>query len=205
MTSFRTRRLVPWTSLIAMLAFLAGPVSAGDKSCSVTVADLRCEYLQDPLGIDVRQPRLSWKLAAVDPQARGQKQTAFQVLVASTKALLDQDQGDLWDSGMVSLDQSVHVVYTGKPLASGLECFWKVRVKDENGVTSAWSRPARWTMGLLDKSDWQGKWIGTDQVFQRRGARRRRTTRCRTRGCARRSSSRPSPAGDGLCGLRRLS
>jgi alpha-L-rhamnosidase len=169
MMLFRTSRPVLWVSLIAMLAFLAAPAFAGGKACSVTVIDLRCEYLQDPLGIDVRQPRMSWKLAAVDPQARGQKETAFQVLVAGTKAILDQDQGDLWDSGVVSLDQSVHVVYTGKPLASGLECFWKVRVKDENGVTSAWSRPARWTMGLLDSSDWHGKWVGTDQVFQRKG------------------------------------
>jgi alpha-L-rhamnosidase len=150
-----------------MLAFLAGPVCAGEKPCSVTVTDLRCEYLKDPLGIDVRQPRLSWKLAAVDAQARGQRQTAYQVLVASTKVLLDKDQADLWDSGVVPSDQAVHVVYTGKSLGSGTECFWKVRVKDETGVTSPWSRPARWTLGLLDKADWSGQWIGADQVFRR--------------------------------------
>jgi alpha-L-rhamnosidase len=158
-----------WMSFVAVLAFLTGPAFAGEKPGSVTVADLRCEYLTDPLGIDARQPRMSWKLAVVDPQARGQKQTACQVLVASTKALLDKDQADLWDSGVVPSDQSVHVVYTGKPLGSGTECFWKVRVKDETGVTSPWSRPARWTMGLLDKADWSGKWIGTDEVFKRQG------------------------------------
>lgn len=169
MRSSHTRRLVPWMLLVAVSAFFAGSAFAGEKPCAVTVADLRCEYLKDPLGIDVSQPRLSWKLAAVDVQARGQKQTAYQVLVASTKALLDKDQADLWDSGTVSSDQSVHVAYSGKPLASGVECFWKARVKDENGVTSAWSRPARWTMGLLEKSDWSGKWIGTDQLFKREG------------------------------------
>jgi alpha-L-rhamnosidase len=133
----------------------------------VTVADLRCEYLSNPLGIDVQQPRLSWKLEAADPQARGQRQTAYQVLVASTKALLDSDKGDFWDSGMISSDQSVLVAYTGKPLGSGTECYWKVRVKDEAGVTSAWSKPGRWTMGLLEKSDWSGKWIGASEVFTR--------------------------------------
>jgi alpha-L-rhamnosidase len=133
----------------------------------VKVADLRCEYLQDPLGIDVRQPRLSWKLTAVDAQARGQKQTAFQILVASTQALLDQDQADLWDSGLAALDQSVHVVYLGKALAPGMECFWKVRVKDEKGATSAWSEPSRWTVGPLENSDWSGRWIGTDELFTR--------------------------------------
>ncbi len=167
MRSCRIRTLVRWVSLVVVLASVGGPVLAGGQSCSVTVTDLRCEYLKDPLGIDVSQPRLSWKLAAVDPQARGQRQTAFQVLVASTKDLLDKDQADLWDSGMPSLNQSVHVVCTGRPLGPGTECFWKVRVKDENGVLSAWSQPAHWTMGLLEKSDWMGKWIGTDELFTR--------------------------------------
>ncbi len=167
MRSSRTRTVVPWMSLAVVLGLAGGLALAGGQACSVTVADLRCEYLKDPLGIDVSQPRLSWKLAAADPQARGQRQTAFQVLVASTRALLDKDQADLWDSGVASLDQSVHVVYTGRPLGPGTECFWKVRVKDENGVTSAWSQPARWTMGLLEKSDWMGKWIGTDELFTR--------------------------------------
>jgi len=167
MRSSRIRTLAPWMSLVVVLASVGGPALAASQSCSVTVTDLRCEYLKDPLGIDVSQPRLSWKLAAADPQARGQKQTAFQILVAGTKDLLDKDQADLWDSGMASLDQSVHVVYTGRPLGPGTECFWKVRVKDENGVLSAWSQPARWTMGLLEKSDWLGKWIGTDELFTR--------------------------------------
>jgi alpha-L-rhamnosidase len=150
-----------------MLASVSGPALAGGPACSVTVTDLRCEYLKDPLGIDVSQPRLSWKLTAVDPQARGQRQTAYQIVVASTKELLDTSEPDLWQSGVVTSDQSVHVVYRGKPLASGMECFWRVRVKDENGVLSASSPPARWTMGLLEKSDWAGKWIGTDQLFTR--------------------------------------
>lgn len=160
-------RLVQGMSFVAASMLFAVPVLAGEKACSVTVTDLRCEYLKNPLGIDASQPRLSWKLAAADPQARGQRQTAFQVVVASTKALLDKDQADLWDSGVASLGQSVHVVYTGRPLGPGTECFWKVRVKDENGVLSAWSQPARWTMGLLEKSDWMGKWIGTDELFTR--------------------------------------
>ena len=102
---------------IGVLALCAGSVVAGNRQSSVTPADLRCEYLSDPLGIDVRQPGLSWKLIAVDPMSRGQKQTAYQVLAATDKALLDNDKGDLWDCGMVSSDQSVHVVYADQPLA----------------------------------------------------------------------------------------
>ena len=153
--------------VLAFLPIWAGYAAAAGGPCSVTLADLRCEYLKDPLGIDVQQPRLSWQLVAAEPAARGQKQTAYRILVASTKALLDEDKGDLWDSGEVASDQSAHVVYTGKPLGSGASCFWKVRAKDQAGATSAWSAPARWTMGLLERSDWSARWIGTDQVFTR--------------------------------------
>jgi alpha-L-rhamnosidase len=165
MRASRIHRPVQGITLFVTLIALCAGAARGQSS--VTVTDLRCEYLPEPLGIDVRQPRLSWELAAVDPQARGQKQTGYQVLVASARTLLDNDKGDLWDSGVVSSDQSAQVVYRGKPLGSGMECYWKVRVKDEEGRVSAWSKPGRWTMGLLEKSDWSAKWIGTSEFFSR--------------------------------------
>jgi len=132
-------------------------------AASVKVTDLRCEYLAEPLGLDVAQPRLSWRLEASDARARGQRQTAYQVAAASSEKLLAQ--ADLWDSGMVDGDQSVNVVYGGKPLTSGQACCWKVRVKDEHGAVSGWSPAGHWTMGLLAPADWEAKWIGSDQVF----------------------------------------
>lgn len=134
---------------------------------SVAVVDPRCEYLTDPLGIDVVQPRLSWKLQALDSDARGLKQTQYHILVSISLINLMQHQGDLWDSGEVTSNQSVNIEYAGKPLQTGMECFWKVRVRDQNGEWSAWSEPARWSMGLLDPSDWKARWIGTNQQFQR--------------------------------------
>ena len=95
---------------VTMLVGVAGSCWAG-----VNVERLRCEYLNDPLGIDVTEPRLSW---IVQSDERGQKQTAYQVLVASTPELLANDQGDLWDSGRVESDQTIHVEYAGKPLVS---------------------------------------------------------------------------------------
>lgn len=168
MSSFPVAKFVRRMLVLVLFLVSVGQAVAASGSCSVAVADLQCEYLSEPLGIDVRQPRLCWRLEATDPAARGQKQTAYQVLVASTKTLLDAGTGDLWDSGEVASGQSLHVVYAGKPLGSGASCFWKVRVKDQAGVTSAWSEPARWTMGLLEKADWSARWIGTDQVFDRR-------------------------------------
>jgi alpha-L-rhamnosidase len=124
--------------------------------------DLRCEYRTNPLGLDTLAPRLSWKLAAADPAARGLGQSAYQVLVASSEALLLRNQGDLWDSGKVDGDRSIQVPYGGKALSSGELVWWKVRVWDNDAKPSAWSDPARWSMGLLAASDWQGKWIGLD-------------------------------------------
>ena len=120
---------------------------------------LRCEYVENPLGIDVLEPRLSWLLA---DDRRGQRQTAYQVLVASSPDTLVRDRGDLWDSGKVHSDQSIHVQYSGKPLVSRQACWWKVRIWDKEGQPSLWSEAARWSMGLLSSTDWTGKWIGLD-------------------------------------------
>ncbi len=106
-----------------LLIAAAGPAWAG-----VTVDKPRCEYQVDPRGIDVAQPRLSWILQS---DQRGQKQTAYQVLVASSPDVLAKDQGDLWDSRRVASDQTIHVEYAGKPLSSRLQCFWKVRAWDQ--------------------------------------------------------------------------
>jgi alpha-L-rhamnosidase len=101
---------------------LSNNISAAE---SISPVDLRCEYLSNPLGIDVTKPRLSWKL---ESGQRGQKQTAYRLLVASSAEKLKKNTGDLWDSGKVRSDQSVHVTYDGKELISRTQCFWKVMV-----------------------------------------------------------------------------
>lgn len=123
---------------------------------------LRCEHLENPLAIDVGDPRLSWKLPADDASRRGLRQTAWQVLVGSTPEKLAAGEGDLWDSGQVVSDETVGLAYAGKPLQSRRQCHWKVRVWDQNGQVSDWSAPARWEMGLLKPSDWKAQWITRD-------------------------------------------
>ena len=124
-------------------------------------ATLRCEYLVNPLGIDTPRPRLQWVLES-HPGERGKRQTAYQILVAASEASLRAGKGDLWDSGKVDSNQTAQIPYGGNPLPSRLLCWWKVRVWDEQGKTSAWSEPAHWSMGLLNPGDWQGDWIGSD-------------------------------------------
>ena len=123
---------------------------------AAAVADLRCEYQTAPLAVDAASPRLSWTLSS---STRGARQTACQILVASSPEKLAADQGDLWDSGKIGSDQTVHIEYAGKTLASRQQGHWKVRAWFADGKVSAWSNPSTWTMGLLSASDWQASWI----------------------------------------------
>jgi alpha-L-rhamnosidase len=138
----------------------------GRAYSAVQPVDLRCEYLINPLGIDATRPRLSWILHSHD---RGQRQTAYRVLVAGSPDRLRLDKGDLWDTGKVVSDQSIQVEYAGKPLASHMRCWWKVRVWGMDGRPSRWSAPATWSMGILTPQEWQAKWIGYTRPGQSAG------------------------------------
>jgi alpha-L-rhamnosidase len=158
------RYLLVWFCLLTFANVL---VAADDAAWQVV--NPRCEYSVDPLGVDTVHPRLYWQLAGTK---RGQRQTAYQVLVASSTELLDKDQGDLWDSGKQKSPQSTHVPYEGKELKSSQVVYWKVRAWDENDQPSSWSPVATWTMGILNDGDWQAKWIvapwQTESILMRR-------------------------------------
>jgi alpha-L-rhamnosidase len=149
-----------FSCLVVALAFMAGiapPSGSAQDDGRAAVRALRCEYLANPAGIDVQNPRLSW---ALNPASAVRSQRAYRVLVASGPAALSRDQGDLWDSGRVASGDSVWIRYAGKPLTSGQRVYWKVRVWGDGGAASPWSAPATWSMGLLQLSDWHARWIG---------------------------------------------
>ena len=155
-------------SIAVMLAAVAMLVSCQPASAT-DVTTLRCEYLDNPLGIDVAKPRLSWvwedlKSDVLDSKSaiRGQRQSSYQILVASTSGLLAKDQGDLWDSGKVDSDKSTQIAYLGATLASHQTAYWKVRAWDQNGSMAVSHESAAWSMGLLNPSEWTAKWIGRD-------------------------------------------
>ena len=148
----RVSCLFLWQFLLLSICLASTSISN-----AATVKELRCEYLDNPLGIDETHPRLSW---IMNSAKRGDLQTAYHILVASSPVILSQNQGDLWDSGIVYSSQSILVVYAGKPLASGMACYWKVQIQDKSGKSTDWSSPASWTMGLLQSEDWTAQWIG---------------------------------------------
>jgi alpha-L-rhamnosidase len=149
-----------WAAFFGILPVV---LASGCKTVvsDVSVTQLRCEYLINPLGIDTSKPRLSWML---ESDKRGQAQKAYRILVASRPDLLNTGNADLWDSGKFESDQSIQVAYAGKDLPSGAQAFWKVKIWDADGAESSWSEPALWTMGLLSPSDWKGKWIAMEQI-----------------------------------------
>ncbi len=128
-------------------------------SCSTqppTVLNLRCEYVRQPLGLNVKRPRLSWELRS---NQNGTRQTAYQILVASSRKKLSQNRGDLWNTGKIPSNQTTQIGYSGKRLHSRQRAYWKVRIWDESDRPSPWSPTAWWEMGL-QPSDWQARWIG---------------------------------------------
>lgn len=146
------------TVLLPLGLFLNAATAAGGAG-RFAPGQLQCEYLKEPSGIEATRPRLNWMIMS---EERGQQQTAYQILVASSERLLKENRGDLWDSGKVMSNQSVQVEYAGKGLGSERSCYWKVRVWDKAGRPSAWSKPALWSMGLLSPAAWNAKWIGRD-------------------------------------------
>ena len=127
---------------------------SADQKLKVT--NLRCEYLENPLGMDVLIPRFSWVITS---NRRDISQSAYRILVADSKEALKSESGNIWDSGKVPSDQSVNVTFKGSFLKSGQTYFWIVKVWNQDGEQSSWSEPALFHTGLFKSSDWSAKWI----------------------------------------------
>lgn len=178
MTTLNTKIRNHWTATATLLLAFVGlgvvqqniktpSLFAAETASPLEVAELRCEHLVNPLGLDLPSPRLSWQLVASHEQLRGQAQKSYHVLVASDQQTLAKNVGDLWDSGLVTSDRSILVPYQGKPLNSHQDCWWKVQIVDAKGQKSAWSKPAYWSMGIVSNDDWhKAEWIGLDDASE---------------------------------------
>ncbi len=151
-------RVIPFKAFFQFLLcpIVSWPAFSHPIKAEIKPTNLRCEYRVNPLGVDVPHPRLSWVLEST---VRGQRQTAYRVLVASSREKLSTREGDLWDSGKVESDRSMQIAYGGKPLKSKAKVFWKIRAWDRDGNASSWSEPATFQMGLLSRADWKARWI----------------------------------------------
>ncbi|WP_370479511.1 glycoside hydrolase family 78 protein [Tamlana flava] len=147
-------------AILLIFVFLSFSIIAQN---GIELSHLQCEMLTNPLGIDVLQPRLSWQIVTDETEV---EQTAYHVLVASSKEKLENNEADLWDSGKVEIDASINVPYKGKKLDSRDVAFWKVKVWTNKGETQ-WSQTALWSMGILSYAEWKStRWIGYNQLFE---------------------------------------
>lgn len=142
--------------IILFFALFSVPLIAQKK---IRVIDLICEYKVNPLGIDTRIPRFSWK---IESSLRGVKQQSYELRVGENAAKLVKGEDVLWTSGVVQSDQSVLIPYGGPAVASRKNYYWQVRVGDANGNTTGWSAVQHWEMGLLSPEDWSASWIQAD-------------------------------------------
>jgi len=127
------------------------------ENCVLEVANPSCERLLKPIGIDMEQPRLSWYLNSA---CSNQRQSAYQIIVASTVEKLKGNEGDVWDSKKVTSSNSLNVQFSGLPLKTAETYYWKVKVWNAEDIASNWSRVEQWTMGLMSKESNKANWIG---------------------------------------------
>lgn len=146
-----------------VLVFVASAASG-----EMSPAHLFCEYASNPLGVDTPRPRLGWSFESATK--RGERQTAYQVLVASSEENLKSGRADLWDSGKVVSDDNIQVAYGGTPLPSDATCYWKVRVWDQHAGGGTCSNMAHFDTGLRTPADWKNAaWIAwrPDEAWRR--------------------------------------
>lgn len=145
------------SSLLAALVFIL----AGCTSCqTVDIKDLRVEMKENPIGIEVSQPRFMWKISSASPDLI---QTSYQIQVAESPENLKNAKDLVWDSGEIKSDESVQIPYEGSPLQSRKQYYWRVKSNTNQG-TSGWSDINTWSMTLLNPSDWKATWIGENKL-----------------------------------------
>ncbi|MBC8052206.1 MAG: family 78 glycoside hydrolase catalytic domain [Sphingobacteriaceae bacterium] len=144
--------------LYILFILLGASLFASSQPHTFLPVNLRCNFLQNPQGIDVTNPDLSWTIQTA-MQRRGMKQTGYEIMVASSPGLLNANKPDLWSTGKILSDKMGQIIYRGKTLRSSTHYWWKVKIWDEKGQASIWSKPSYWVMGILDEAEWKGKWI----------------------------------------------
>lgn len=127
-----------WT--ILLLALLCS--TAGAAAQDFSVVNPRCEYRDEPLGINTLTPRFSWQISARD---RGFLQSAYELIVGDDRAAVAAGRGNLWRVKAKGAE-SLHIPYAGKALESGKESIigacasGTLRAKSRPGCRSTASR-----------------------------------------------------------------
>ena len=130
--------------------------AANHPDTLLSLLNLTCEDVENPMGIDVLRPRFGWQIRSY---TRGVVQEAFRIILAESKESLDSQTNLIWDTKKCVSGNSIHCRYDGPVFRTGIRYFWKVQVWDNAGHISSWSADAWFETGLLNSSDWKARWI----------------------------------------------
>lgn len=149
-----TQRVKELLFILSISLLLTGFSGCQERNQN-TPSGLMTDLLTNPAEAVITnpQPRFSWI-----PADGTTTQSAYQIIVASSKKLLGKNQGDIWDSGKTTSDASVSVSYQGNPLKSNTTYFWKVKTWDQNDKSGGFSNPQQFITGSFDEV--QKKWPG---------------------------------------------
>ncbi|WP_139956572.1 alpha-L-rhamnosidase [Flavicella sediminum] len=116
---------------------------------------------ENPTAIESEEPLFSW---LVNAEGFNKSQSAYQILVASSLEKLNNNQGDLWNSGKTEDAKSTFIKYKGTKLNAVTAYYWKVKIWDEKKQESDWSETQSFQTGLIDEANWgDSKWISLNK------------------------------------------
>ena len=127
-------------------------------SQQLAIGKLSCEYLYNPIGIDIKSPRLSWQIVA-DTLTNNILQKSYRIQVSKNDSIFSDEAILVWDTKKINSQQSVQINYLGKELKPKTRYYWRVKVWDNHNRESKWSKPSYWETGLIDSTLWLANWI----------------------------------------------
>lgn len=150
-------------SYVILISLFTLCFSAKSETSNLLV-NLQTDYLENPIGIDNLEPRLSW---IIEDSKEGTKQTAYRLIVGVDHDRVNSINGDTpvsgsfsgisWDTGVVSSDIQM-ISYSGKDLTPFTKYYWKVIIWDYEKDQSV-SEIQTFETGMMDMTNWQGNWI----------------------------------------------
>jgi alpha-L-rhamnosidase len=119
-------------------------------------ATLTCEYIENPLGIDTKVPRLSWNFTSTE---RNQLQSAYEIIVSDNIQNINKGIGNSWTTGKIASSENIQVTYAGNALQSFTRYYWRVKVYNQKGEASEWSSISWFETAMLSATEWKAQWI----------------------------------------------
>ena len=145
---------------VYLLLLIVLPVCSKNVS-HFSIYEVMCEQQVEPLGIENKSPRFSWKVVS---QQRAYRQSAYRILVTDIEGALAADEGTIWDSGKCFSSNSVLIPFQGRELHSATRYYWKVKVWNEAGEESVWSKQGSFVTGMMKERDWgKAQWIALEK------------------------------------------